>query len=296
MSFFDSKTEVLNIELTPYGRELFSRGKWKPTYYEFYDDDVIYESQFGGFTEGQDKIQQRIAETPREKTQFTFKERSAKEERESFSQLISLPLANSSFSSKYYPSWDVNIYRGDISSLSYGTSPSGIPNNIYKINLDTIHYKLSVKQSEDITNAFYEDGTFIDVKDDYLFFDFQEKNVDFLKENFDVYMYEVQIDKDGNEIEVPIPFDPDLPLDIDAVPPSGLPPLVPPPNVGTIFDFLGDGEVDKGILRERLTKRDRDNLARIPGFDDLLTTSGKGKRIPGKLPVADRRDPDEEIC
>ena len=43
MTFFNQKEEVLQIELTQYGKYLLSRGKWKPAYYAFFDDDVIYD-------------------------------------------------------------------------------------------------------------------------------------------------------------------------------------------------------------------------------------------------------------
>ena len=41
MSFFDDKQEILKVEMTTYGRFLLSRGKFKPAYYAFFDDDVI---------------------------------------------------------------------------------------------------------------------------------------------------------------------------------------------------------------------------------------------------------------
>ena len=40
MTFFNKKTEVMQIEMTPYGRYLYSIGKFKPHSYEFVDDDV----------------------------------------------------------------------------------------------------------------------------------------------------------------------------------------------------------------------------------------------------------------
>ena len=43
MSFFDDKQEIIKVELTTYGRYLISRGKFKPAYYEFFDDDIIYD-------------------------------------------------------------------------------------------------------------------------------------------------------------------------------------------------------------------------------------------------------------
>jgi hypothetical protein len=53
MSFFDSKQETINIELTSYGKLLLSKGKFKPVYYAFFDDDVVYDSSYINLSESQ---------------------------------------------------------------------------------------------------------------------------------------------------------------------------------------------------------------------------------------------------
>ena len=73
MEFFDQKQEVLDIQLTPYGRHLLSLGRLKPVYYAFFDDDIIYDASYGGLTETQNDIEDRILrQTPRSKQQVTF--------------------------------------------------------------------------------------------------------------------------------------------------------------------------------------------------------------------------------
>ena len=84
MEFFNRKEEVLDIELTQYGKYLLSVGKFKPSYYAFFDDDVIYDTQYqgdppkaddtgiSGPTENQKDSQKRIQETPRVKAQHNF--------------------------------------------------------------------------------------------------------------------------------------------------------------------------------------------------------------------------------
>ena len=69
MTFFNKKEEVLDIKLTPHGRYLLSIGKFSPSHYCFIDDDIIYDSQAGGFTETQNSSNKRIMdETPKLKT------------------------------------------------------------------------------------------------------------------------------------------------------------------------------------------------------------------------------------
>tara|TARA_R100000406_G_scaffold14275_1_gene9045 strand:- start:777 stop:1802 length:1026 start_codon:yes stop_codon:yes gene_type:complete len=79
MTFFNKKTEVMQIEMTPYGRYLYSIGKFKPHFYEFVDDDIMYGvvgSQES--TEGQGTAHKRITEeTPKLKINRAFQEEAA---------------------------------------------------------------------------------------------------------------------------------------------------------------------------------------------------------------------------
>mgnify|MGYP003110854036 CR=1 FL=1 len=67
MSYLDPKEQVINLELTSYGKYLLAVGKLKPVYYAFFDDDIIYDNAFAGVTtETQSEIEPRIQEnTPR---------------------------------------------------------------------------------------------------------------------------------------------------------------------------------------------------------------------------------------
>lgn len=60
MSFFDSKEEVIKIELTNHGKRLLSKGKFNPKYYAFYDDDIVYDNKFAHISESQNDSQERI--------------------------------------------------------------------------------------------------------------------------------------------------------------------------------------------------------------------------------------------
>ena len=43
MKFFDSKEEVLDIQLTSYGKAMLAKGKFKPEFYSFFDDDIRFD-------------------------------------------------------------------------------------------------------------------------------------------------------------------------------------------------------------------------------------------------------------
>lgn len=73
MPFFDKKEDVLDIQLTPYGRHLLSKGKLMPKYYAFLDDDVVYDSSHVSYAENNSAIKTRIIdETPSLKPMVTF--------------------------------------------------------------------------------------------------------------------------------------------------------------------------------------------------------------------------------
>ena len=77
MKFLNKKEQVLDTLLTPYGEYLLSVGRFKPEYYAFYDDNILYESQYDGSSvQAQNSIEPRIQEdTPQLETQNTFSDR-----------------------------------------------------------------------------------------------------------------------------------------------------------------------------------------------------------------------------
>jgi len=60
--FLNKKEQVFDLQLTSYGKHLLSIGSFKPVYYAFYDDNVLYDGAYGGLTEGQNEIHKRIKE------------------------------------------------------------------------------------------------------------------------------------------------------------------------------------------------------------------------------------------
>lgn len=48
--FINKKEQVFDIKLTSYGNYLLSIGKFKPVYYEFFDDNVLYDGRYAMYT------------------------------------------------------------------------------------------------------------------------------------------------------------------------------------------------------------------------------------------------------
>ena len=58
--FLNKKEQVIDFKLTNYGHYLLSLGRLSPTYYAFYDDNVLYDGEYAGLTESQNRIHERI--------------------------------------------------------------------------------------------------------------------------------------------------------------------------------------------------------------------------------------------
>lgn len=52
MTFFNKKEEVLDVQLTQLGKYLLSKGKFKPSYYVFSDDEILYDPEYVGSKKG----------------------------------------------------------------------------------------------------------------------------------------------------------------------------------------------------------------------------------------------------
>jgi hypothetical protein len=223
MSYFDDKSEVIKIELTQHGKRLLSKGNLKPVYYAFFDDDVVYDSQFINVAEEQNDIQERILnKTPVLKPQNNFlnleKEINTKisldldlnkppPPEDDANNSCWMPLGLSSFNSEFYPSWNLMVLNGEIlSSTNLVQSDVLQPYlKIPQINLKTLEYKIkTVSDVEKIPDSYeilyVEDGEtpkYVIGEKPKNIFDFIEKNVDDLKENFDIEIF-VEEQKEEN--------------------------------------------------------------------------------------------------
>ena len=222
MTFLDRKEEVINVELTQYGKYLLSLGKFKPTFYEFFDDDIVYDSKFIGVTETQSSIQTRIKETSRTKVQYSFSGADTQmkrnielirshEEKNLFSDRflptaekhysLSAPLGSSDISSDKAPAWNINFLKGKIASTLTHTTGSHTTINTPRITVETVIFEtfptkvLDGTETEiNIATKKFEDGSFIQIKDDFILIDLKEENTPLRSDKFDIEVY--LLDKD----------------------------------------------------------------------------------------------------
>jgi len=268
MTFFDPKEDVIDVEITQFGKFLLSKGKWDPIYYAFFDDDIIYDSQYGGVTEGQNDIQARITGSARTRDQYVFSgieteisklmemvptygteaERISIQATDDREYALSYPLGRSDTGNQNNPAWAITFLRGELSSsIPYSTSSLGVVPRIQMTAEDVKFYTEVRNKFEDeasfdttpceegvagigeveeivtqigesssplldpsdlvLANKVYEDGSYINIIEDYLLLEMLEKNTPFEQGNVDieVFSYENNL-KTGKEVLVPLKF------------------------------------------------------------------------------------------
>ena len=278
MTFFNKKEDVLDIELTPYGRSLLSQGKLEPKYYAFFDDDILYDSQAGGFSEEQNVIKTRIiSETPRIRSQRDLQspekilseyERTEENNRPHTTikmNYMTEPMGTSDQASDFAPSWDSLFLQGEITG-TVNTNLTG--SNLYlrqipQINAD-IEYTLEVRNSSEDSvvggpsissrvpvGTIYGDGTYLNVKENQILCQLSEINGFFHKDGLEieVYMY----DDDSEENIIPLKFAPKQSMIVDGIllEDAGQPNIELDP---TYVEYYMNLRVDSQISQEDLCK------------------------------------------
>jgi hypothetical protein len=230
VKFLDSKEQVVELELTPHGKTLLSEGIFKPVYYSFYDQDILYDSLYTNTSIGQSDIESRIQEkTPRLSPQPRHVAADKTVRRIMFAdllepdknQVLRRPLGTSTPQNDKLPAWSVGFLNGELTGSSYYSVDSDegihyIPQLDVKITYD-VKVKTAPSEIPDPASPpapefdtrptemelmeIHPDNTYVEVKEDYLLIYLAEKNVTFSKENYDLEVYEVQSNGNTQELQ-----------------------------------------------------------------------------------------------
>ncbi len=230
MEFFDSKQEVIDIRLTQFGKNLLARGFFKPVYYQFFDDDILYNSEYAGFSETQNSTEQRILETPRIKTQHVvigietsfdeeqeriesgsaevFKQITKNQKPEAAQKLLKYTLEKNEINSQEAPRFKVGLSGPWIRSFKDSITIEDVELPIPQLNLtssytiirDTRNKLNEVPQSVidtenylDISseNLKFLDNSSLSLKRQDIIIDMDEFGVDLGLDNFEVEIFEI---------------------------------------------------------------------------------------------------------
>jgi hypothetical protein len=211
MSFFNNKEEVIEIELTQYGKKILSEGVFDPKFYSFFDEDIIYDSNCFSAPEEQNYTQTRILqETPylKVQTKFSSSVYSGKfGEREN--NLLGASLNNVDDSIVYAPAINLQINGSTIDSVDFASDKwynkfgSYIVPQIYlkeqmiDITADSDFSKKQLSTTEVVVLPVKDDDTYVKIDLKELIIDVFEENVDDLMKNFDIEIIRI----DGEEVQ-----------------------------------------------------------------------------------------------
>ena len=221
MTFFNKKEETIKIELTPYGRSLLAKGKLKPYYYAFHDDDVLYDSGKGSFQESNSNSKFRILTgSVSMKPLVTNKgvesniHNTIIIEHENY---LPYPIGTSKYTENKSAAWDITFLRNEIVSTNYVLSSSTTTTlNIPQVECE-IEYTMSLKSVDEVEsfsslgNAVLSTSprsrmlggnsgeVFLDIEEEDILIYLLEQNGFKYKDSFEVQVY--LYDEDEKQIE-----------------------------------------------------------------------------------------------
>ena len=284
MTFFNKKEEVIQVELTQYGKYLLSMGRWKPVYYAFYDDNILYDGAHGGVDEPQNSIEPRIQEnTPQLKPQHTFTGRETDFLQTYKKQILDTnertrikmdspvqrdyslvaPLGTADNISQNAPRWKPTLLEGEIEKATHFLTSSYQTLDIPQIDCD-ITYNTSIKNISateffaegpadhgELDSEAFTDGSYVQVDTDPFIMWVQEMDTVFEKENFDIEVY-----RSGTAGYVPLQFKkrPQQVINNLLVPISTMTMPLDDTYVEYYFDLLADAEISKVDLCKSITQ------------------------------------------
>jgi|MDTB01.2.fsa_nt_gb hypothetical protein len=221
----NKKEEVIELKLTSHGKYLLGAGKFKPVYYGFLDDNIVYDAAYAGIDETQSAAQKRIKEdTQYLESLILFQDLEDYDLNDEIDEMEFMPgdvkprdeIQTSEFyrfdqllgdafllgESRVAPSWKVVALKGQISSSHFMDTEN--KTRIPQINLSSSYF-LRTMDAEDYadksfnssdpldhmlsTQAFTDNKViYLDRGDPVLYID--EVNTQLLTENFDVEIFE----------------------------------------------------------------------------------------------------------
>ena len=225
MTFFNKKEEVLDLQLTQYGKQLLSLGKFKPVYYTFFDNNVLYDASYAGVEdENITSIEPRIQdETPYNKTQYVFSSRETAMKsyiesnrkrlaNEPDSAVLSftnpaeaaytqiLPLGNTEMGNQEAPYYSVIFLNGELSgsvetaySSSYARQKIPQLNATIKFTIKPIDIEQVKIPSTKIKYQNFDTKSAFKITEEHLLIQVTEQNTEFEKDNFEIIPYLVEI-------------------------------------------------------------------------------------------------------
>jgi hypothetical protein len=205
MTFLNKKEEVIDLILTTKGREKYSKGKLNPVYYEFYDDEIIYDNKHAatGSVEYQNETVPRIRKTLIPKNQSSWQGALYSQKKFDISkEPFFYEMGKSNPFLQYKPAWDATLIKGNLTGAinfiplekNLSSSAEYHGERIPQLNAYCMYdvYNILDPKIKTPTAIYYDRSS-----DDFLF-SIVEKNELDETENFELEVFQYIYDPQGN--------------------------------------------------------------------------------------------------
>ena len=221
--FVNKKEQVFDLKLTSYGHYLLSVGKFKPTHYAFYDDNVLYDRRYAYssasekqndvhariknetqyieslvlFRDVEETLKTSVGEEPSPNDKLTPSSRSKVPASDIFKFDSQIGDAFLDGETNYTPAWKIVALQNQISSSTQSdtVNDTKIPQlNIdanYSIQVSEPIFNLRARELRELnsySNQFIDQKVLKLVSDDPLFY-IEELNTENLTQNFDIEVF-----------------------------------------------------------------------------------------------------------
>tara|TARA_Y100000034_G_scaffold135021_1_gene205362 strand:+ start:722 stop:1714 length:993 start_codon:yes stop_codon:yes gene_type:complete len=283
MEFFNKKEDVIDLQLTQFGRMLFSKGKFNPVYYSFFDDNIMYDSAKASFDEIQNRSEERIRESQILQPQISFSSLE-KDFSKNYSLILSgqekagsvdlqrtpeklyalpQPIGTSDINSEYSPSWSVQFLNGALSGSANNISLTDKDGGAHVLQIPQLEVDLKIEIAntdavKDLNLDELEDASALSnivvlskEGDIYILLKISEKNGVFQKKNFDIEIFEIEEDNQDDvivEVLRPLAFSKPEEITSELSFFEHSTPSDDKNYVGYYFDILVDDEISDEIL------------------------------------------------
>ena len=229
MSFFDKQQDVIDVKLTQFGKNLLARGAFKPVFYRFFDDGILYNIEKAGTTETQKRAQERIQEGPYLKTQHlvvpletrfdaqqnlinsgeikTFMEIKRRQDPLLADKILMYPLQDSAVNLQDAPRISVTAHDTEISSSADVLESNGISLPVPQLNFSSSYTLVENRSLQDDNipseEELIEREVYLDLISDRV--DFLDKSfLEMIEENvvLEVEEFHVNPVRENFEIEI----------------------------------------------------------------------------------------------
>ena len=296
MKFLNKKEQVFDIQLTPYGKHKLGAGTLEPTYYAFFDDNVIYDIRYSSasVSEPQNDIHKRIKqETQYLESQVIFRQvmsgtivQGGILEETIYEQDENL-LTSDGFigdakllaeQSNVAPAWKVISLENEITSSSL----SDLKNNskVPQINITASYVLERVLPQDLLTNIDdvldidstpeFSDGRQVRLLTDHPLVYLEELNTELLTENFDIEVFEVQRGAAEDDFRR-LYFQTVIPQIVDGMLVSAQAtsniPTITTSSVEYYFSILRDGQIEPNVVCKHIDRFNTENYLIDLDFD-----------------------------